>query len=97
MFKVDRIEVRGPIHKVEVQLGMGEFRTKLEMLIQVKQYRLSATTAMDLALNMDNVFQTDDCDAFDSDVDEALMAQTMFMANLSSLDPVYDEARPSYD
>ncbi|GKA83698.1 hypothetical protein Tco_0805293 [Tanacetum coccineum] len=39
----------------------------------------------------------DDCDAFDSDVDEAHMAQTMFMANLSSTDPVYDEAGPSYD
>nr|GFB24766.1 integrase, catalytic region, zinc finger, CCHC-type, peptidase aspartic, catalytic [Tanacetum cinerariifolium] len=38
----------------------------------------------DLALNVDNVFQADDCDAFDSDVDEAPMAQTMFMANLSS-------------
>ncbi|GJY88428.1 integrase, catalytic region, zinc finger, CCHC-type containing protein [Tanacetum coccineum] len=25
----------------------------------------------DLALNMDNVFQADDCDAFDSDIDEA--------------------------
>ncbi|GJY93646.1 hypothetical protein Tco_0509428 [Tanacetum coccineum] len=43
------------------------------------------------------VFQTDDCDAFDSDVDEAPTAQTMFMANLSSADPVYDEAGPSYD
>ncbi|GJX13131.1 hypothetical protein Tco_0204889 [Tanacetum coccineum] len=51
----------------------------------------------DLALNVDNVFQADDCDAFDSDVDEAPMAQTMFMANLSSADPVYDEAGPSYD
>ncbi|GKC12742.1 hypothetical protein Tco_1009524, partial [Tanacetum coccineum] len=49
----------------------------------------------DLALNVDNVFQADDCDAFDSDVDEAPMAQTMFMANLSSADPVYDEAGPS--
>ncbi|GJU12192.1 retrovirus-related pol polyprotein from transposon TNT 1-94 [Tanacetum coccineum] len=39
----------------------------------------------------------DDCDAFDSDVDEAPTAQTMFMANLSSADPVYDEAGPSYD
>ncbi|GJT86743.1 reverse transcriptase domain-containing protein [Tanacetum coccineum] len=39
----------------------------------------------------------DDCDAFDSDVDEAPTAQTMFMANLSSADPVYDEADPSYD
>ncbi|GJS92097.1 hypothetical protein Tco_0774733 [Tanacetum coccineum] len=39
----------------------------------------------------------DDCDAYDSDVDEAPMAQTMFMANLSSADPVYDEVGPSYD
>ncbi|GKA15892.1 retrovirus-related pol polyprotein from transposon TNT 1-94 [Tanacetum coccineum] len=46
----------------------------------------------DLALNMDNVFQADDCDAFDSDVDEAPTAQTMFMANLSSAYPIYDEA-----
>ncbi|GJT08443.1 hypothetical protein Tco_0842905 [Tanacetum coccineum] len=51
----------------------------------------------DLALNVDNVFQADDCDAFDSDVDEPPTAQTMFMENLSSADPVYDEARPSYD
>nr|GEX17667.1 retrovirus-related Pol polyprotein from transposon TNT 1-94 [Tanacetum cinerariifolium] len=51
----------------------------------------------DLALNVDNVFQADDCDAFDSDVDEAPTAQTMFMANLSSADPIADEARPSYD
>nr|GEZ15015.1 hypothetical protein [Tanacetum cinerariifolium] len=51
----------------------------------------------DLVLNIDNVFQEDDCDAFDSDVDEAPMAQTMFMANLSSTDPVYDKAYPSYD
>nr|GEU45168.1 hypothetical protein [Tanacetum cinerariifolium] len=51
----------------------------------------------DLALNVDNVFQADDCDAFDFNVDEAPTAQTMFMANLSSTDPVTDEAGPSYD
>ncbi|GJU81417.1 hypothetical protein Tco_1283782 [Tanacetum coccineum] len=51
----------------------------------------------DLALNVHNVFQADDYDAFDSDVDEAPTIQTMFMANLSSADPVYDEAGPSYD
>nr|GEW23010.1 retrovirus-related Pol polyprotein from transposon TNT 1-94 [Tanacetum cinerariifolium] len=51
----------------------------------------------DLALNVDNVFQADDYDTFDYDVDEAPTAQTMFMANLSSADPVYDEAGPSYD
>nr|GEV50955.1 hypothetical protein [Tanacetum cinerariifolium] len=39
----------------------------------------------------------DQCDAFDSDVDEAPTAPTMFMANLSSADPIYDEAGPSYD
>ncbi|GKC70486.1 hypothetical protein Tco_1116369, partial [Tanacetum coccineum] len=39
----------------------------------------------------------DQCDAFNSDVDEAPTAQTMFMANLSSTDPIYDEVGPSYD
>ncbi|GJR85753.1 hypothetical protein Tco_0209764 [Tanacetum coccineum] len=51
----------------------------------------------DLALNVDNMFQADDCDAFDSDVTEAPTAHAMFLANLSSADPVYDEASPSYD
>ncbi|GKB52312.1 hypothetical protein Tco_0903065, partial [Tanacetum coccineum] len=51
----------------------------------------------DLALNVDNVFQADDCDAFDSNVDEAPTAKTMFMTNLSSTDLVYGEASPSYD
>ncbi|GJZ86256.1 integrase, catalytic region, zinc finger, CCHC-type containing protein [Tanacetum coccineum] len=32
-----------------------------------------------------------------SDVDEAPTTQTMFMVNLSSEDPIYDEAGPSYD
>nr|GEV13002.1 hypothetical protein [Tanacetum cinerariifolium] len=54
-------------------------------------------TELDLALNVDNVFQADNYDAFDSDVDEAPTAHTIFMANLSSSDPVYDEARRSYD
>ncbi|GKB99597.1 hypothetical protein Tco_0985734 [Tanacetum coccineum] len=129
MFRVDRIEDRVTMHGVQVQLVIGELRIESRMLIQVKQGRLSATTAMengvaldeeqllflagrqyndvdedvdekpvqDLALNVDNVFQADDCDAFDSDVDEAPTAQTMFMANLSSADLVYDEADPSYD
>nr|GEW66479.1 hypothetical protein [Tanacetum cinerariifolium] len=51
----------------------------------------------DMAQNEDNIFQADQCDIFDSDVDEAPTAQTIFMANLSSVAPVYDEARPSYD
>nr|GFC21423.1 hypothetical protein [Tanacetum cinerariifolium] len=51
----------------------------------------------DLALNVDNMFQAEDCDAFDSDLDEAPTTQTMFIANLSSADPITDEAGPSYD
>ncbi|GKB78709.1 hypothetical protein Tco_0945604 [Tanacetum coccineum] len=33
----------------------------------------------DLALNVDHVFEADECDAFDSDVDEGPTTQTMFM------------------
>nr|GEX70070.1 hypothetical protein [Tanacetum cinerariifolium] len=129
MFRVDRIEARGTMHRVKVQLVMEELITELGMQIQVKQGRLSATTAtenevaldeeqllfiaggqdnvvdedmdeqlvQDLALNVDNVFQADNYDAFDFDVNEAHTAQPMFMANLSSADLVYDEAGPSYD
>nr|GFA96350.1 retrovirus-related Pol polyprotein from transposon TNT 1-94 [Tanacetum cinerariifolium] len=106
MFRVKRIEVKGPIHRVDVQLGMGEFRIELGMLIQNSDYYKDKMLLMqaqengvaldeeqllflaggqdnaidedvdvqpvqDLALNVDNVFQADDCDAFDSDVDEA--------------------------
>ncbi|GKF39104.1 hypothetical protein Tco_0119165, partial [Tanacetum coccineum] len=59
--------------------------------------KLKTAKVEDLALNVDNVFQADDCDAYDSDVDEAPTAQTMFMANLSSADPVCDEVGLSYD
>ncbi|GJW34596.1 hypothetical protein Tco_0054628, partial [Tanacetum coccineum] len=54
-------------------------------------------SVQDLALNVDNVFQADDCDAYNSNVDEAPTAQTMFMANLSSANPVCDKAGLSYD
>nr|GEW75946.1 hypothetical protein [Tanacetum cinerariifolium] len=43
------------------------------------------------------LFLADDCNTFDYDVNEVPMAQTMFMANLSSADPVSDEAGLSYD
>ncbi|GKF69999.1 hypothetical protein Tco_0203056, partial [Tanacetum coccineum] len=51
----------------------------------------------DLALNVDHIFEVDECDAFDSDVDKGPTSQTMFMANLTSEDLIYDEARTSYD
>ncbi|GKA33335.1 hypothetical protein Tco_0719702, partial [Tanacetum coccineum] len=51
----------------------------------------------DLALNVDYVFEADECNAFDSDVDEGPITQTMFMINLTSEDRIYDEAGTSYD
>ncbi|GKC04848.1 hypothetical protein Tco_0996458 [Tanacetum coccineum] len=99
--RVIRIEVRGTMQGVQVQLVMGELRTELGMQIQVKQGRLSVTTATENGVALDEeqllFIIADDCDAFDSDVDEAPTAHTMFMANLSSADPVYDEASPPYD
>ncbi|GKF11380.1 hypothetical protein Tco_0049306 [Tanacetum coccineum] len=98
MFRVDRIEVRGTMHGVDLQLVMGEHRTELRMLIQVKQGRLSATTATENGVALDEeqlLFIAGRQDnTVDKDVDEQ---PTMFMANLSSADPVYDEASPSYD
>ncbi|GJW04742.1 retrovirus-related pol polyprotein from transposon TNT 1-94 [Tanacetum coccineum] len=49
----------------------------------------------DLALNEDNIFQADECDAFDSDVDDEPTAQTIFMANLSSVGSANPQAGPS--
>nr|GEX91911.1 retrovirus-related Pol polyprotein from transposon TNT 1-94 [Tanacetum cinerariifolium] len=105
MFRVDRIEVWGTMHGVQVQLVMRELRTELEMQIQVKQGRqdnavdedVDEPLGQDLAVNVVNVFQVDDCNAFDSVVDEAPTAHTMFMVNLISAYPVFDEASPSYD
>nr|GEX66603.1 ribonuclease H-like domain-containing protein [Tanacetum cinerariifolium] len=59
---------------------------------------------MDLALNVDNVFQADNSDAFDSDL---ITTQTMFMENLSSAYPdavcehhevneMHDDVQPNY-
>ncbi|GKA11160.1 retrovirus-related pol polyprotein from transposon TNT 1-94 [Tanacetum coccineum] len=48
----------------------------------------------DLALNEENIFQAGECDAFDSDVDE-LTAQSIFMANLSSVGPANPQVGPS--
>nr|GFA19246.1 retrovirus-related Pol polyprotein from transposon TNT 1-94 [Tanacetum cinerariifolium] len=132
MFRLDRIEVRGPIHRVEVQLGHiarnctqpkhpqnSDYYKDKMLLMQAQENKVALDEeqllflagrqdntinedmdeqpVQDLALNVDNMFQADDCDAFDFDFDEASTTQTMFMVNLSSADPVYDEADPSYD
>nr|GEU68446.1 hypothetical protein [Tanacetum cinerariifolium] len=108
MFMVDRIEVRGTMQGEQLLLEIRDFRTELAMQILVKQSLLSGQTntiyddadetpIQDLALNKDHVFQVNQCVAFDSDVDEAPIVHNMFMANLSSADPIYDEAGPLYD
>ncbi|GJS98712.1 hypothetical protein Tco_0819882 [Tanacetum coccineum] len=65
---------------------------------QVKCYNYNAQEKR-VALDEEQLLflVADNCDAFDFDVDEAPTAYTMFMANLSSVDHVYDEADPSYD
>ncbi|GJS26187.1 hypothetical protein Tco_0486807 [Tanacetum coccineum] len=77
MFWVDRIEVKETMHGVEVQLVMGEHRTELGMLIQVKQGRLSATTATENGVVLDKeqlLFLAGGQDnAIDEDVDEQLV------------------------
>nr|GEW10447.1 hypothetical protein [Tanacetum cinerariifolium] len=64
------------------------FKDKMQ-LMQAQENRV--------ALDAEQLLFLADCDAFDLDVDEAPTAQTMFMANLSSADPISDEAGPSYD
>nr|GEZ39300.1 hypothetical protein [Tanacetum cinerariifolium] len=64
-----------------------------KMVLERLSQPIAQPTADPLAL----LSNAEDCDAFDSDVDEAPTAQTMFMANLSSADPITDEAGPSYD
>ncbi|GJY38350.1 hypothetical protein Tco_0424714 [Tanacetum coccineum] len=73
----------------------------MQILVKTLQRQDAADASLGewsgLALNVDPVFQADQCDAFDFDVDEAPTSQTMFMANLSSADLIYDDAGPSYD
>ncbi|GJT50526.1 retrovirus-related pol polyprotein from transposon TNT 1-94 [Tanacetum coccineum] len=49
----------------------------------------------DLALNEDKIFKADECDVFDSDVDDEPTAQSIFMANLSSIGSANPQAGPS--
>nr|GFC87160.1 hypothetical protein [Tanacetum cinerariifolium] len=86
--------------------GSSEYYKDKMLLMQAQEsgVALDAEQLLFLEGGQDNAFDddvdeqpADDCDAFDSDVDEAPTAQTMFMANLSSAEPVTDEAEPSYD
>nr|GEW68675.1 integrase, catalytic region, zinc finger, CCHC-type, peptidase aspartic, catalytic [Tanacetum cinerariifolium] len=76
MFRVDRIEDSGTMHGVQVQLVMRELGTELdeEQLLfiacgqdNIVDEDVDEKPVQDLALNVDNVFQVHNCDAFDSD------------------------------
>nr|GFA67831.1 integrase, catalytic region, zinc finger, CCHC-type, peptidase aspartic, catalytic [Tanacetum cinerariifolium] len=104
MFRVDRIEDMGIMHEVQVHLVMGELKTELGMLIQVKQGRLSAKIALEngvaldeeqllfIAGGQDNVVN----EAVDEQPiqDLALNVDNVFQANDYH---VYDKSGPSYD
>ncbi|GJS37530.1 hypothetical protein Tco_0535912 [Tanacetum coccineum] len=79
----------------------SEKQCKRNCVAGIVRRRIRLTNVMitknDLALNVDHVFEADECDAFDSDVDEGPITQTMFMTNLTSEDLIYDEAGTSYD
>nr|GFB01505.1 integrase, catalytic region, zinc finger, CCHC-type, peptidase aspartic, catalytic [Tanacetum cinerariifolium] len=63
----------------------------VKMLLEDKMLLMQAQEN-GVALDEEQIlFLPDDYDAFDFDVDEAPTAQTMFMANLSSADHVFDE------
>nr|GEX52513.1 retrovirus-related Pol polyprotein from transposon TNT 1-94 [Tanacetum cinerariifolium] len=83
-------------NQLKGSLNSDYFKNKI-LLIKALENEVDKGPVQDMAQNEDNIFQADQCDAFDSDVDEAPTAQTMFMTNLSSADPVYDETGPSYD
>nr|GEZ04113.1 integrase, catalytic region, zinc finger, CCHC-type, peptidase aspartic, catalytic [Tanacetum cinerariifolium] len=76
MFRVDRTEERETIDGVQVQLLMGGAQNRVGYANPGGQDNdvdedVDEQPVQDLALNVDNVFQADDCDAFDSDVDKA--------------------------
>ncbi|GJR17308.1 hypothetical protein Tco_0965835 [Tanacetum coccineum] len=105
MIKIDRTEVSGTIKGAQdtfqgTALNLSDHRIQITSKTRcghdtAVDEDVNESPVQDLALNVDNVFQADECYAFDSDVDEAPTAQTMFMANLSSAYPVYDKATQS--
>nr|GEX88309.1 hypothetical protein [Tanacetum cinerariifolium] len=90
MFRVDRIEVKGTMHTPKQPQNSEYFKDNM-LRMQAQKNRVALDEEQLLFIT------AADYDAFDSDVDEAPTLLTMFMENLSSVDPVNDEADPSYD
>nr|GEZ38521.1 hypothetical protein [Tanacetum cinerariifolium] len=84
MFRVDRIKDRGTIHEVQVHLVMGELRTELDNAVDED---VDEQPVQDLALNVNNAFQADECDAFDSDD---------VVCELHEVHKMHDDVQPNY-
>nr|GEU62203.1 integrase, catalytic region, zinc finger, CCHC-type, peptidase aspartic, catalytic [Tanacetum cinerariifolium] len=101
MFRVDRIEVMGQIHRVEVQLGhiaRNCTQTKRPQNFNYYKDKMLLMQAQENGVALDEEQLLFLAGGQDTAIDEdALTEQTMFMANLSSVDPLNDEAGPSYD
>ncbi|GJV58298.1 hypothetical protein Tco_1459303 [Tanacetum coccineum] len=82
------------ISKAKIELK----KYKMELRARIKAWDALTQEAhlKGISFNVDNVFQLMTVMLWIF-VGWAPTAQTMFMANLSSADPVYDEAGPSYD
>ncbi|GJZ24002.1 hypothetical protein Tco_0561461 [Tanacetum coccineum] len=94
-----RIEPRMPMQLMQAQQN-GAVLDEEELLFLVVEHvntlmQVDNQPVQDLALNEDNIFQADECDAFDSDVDDEPTSQSMFMANLSSAGSASPQAGPS--
>nr|GFC51145.1 hypothetical protein [Tanacetum cinerariifolium] len=76
------------------QQNSDYFKDKM-LLMEAQENDVDDHPVRDLALNDDNIFQVDECDAFDLDVDDEPTAQSIFMANLSSARPTNQQAGPS--
>ncbi|GJR76970.1 retrovirus-related pol polyprotein from transposon TNT 1-94 [Tanacetum coccineum] len=89
MFKVDKIRIRGTLLEEMVRQVLGACRIEQGMPIQVKENQSSVIIMQaqenGAVLDEDELLflAADECGAFDSDVDDELTAQTIFMANLS--------------
>ncbi|GKE68834.1 hypothetical protein Tco_1526906, partial [Tanacetum coccineum] len=83
MFKGDRTGFKETMLGVPLLQELGELRTELMLLMQAQEngVDLDEEQLLFLVGGQTNTFDDD----------------TMFMANLSSTNPVYDEAGPSYD
>ncbi|GJZ12844.1 hypothetical protein Tco_0548074 [Tanacetum coccineum] len=87
-----------------VQWEMGEHRIELGMPMLVKENRSSVITDKMLLMQAQGkgavldeeelIFLADECDAFNSDVDDKPIAQSIFMANFSSTRPTILQVGP---